>query len=295
MIRHHQETGVVVEPREHAGERLVEELVEAQHDVGELRRTGMRGMRGIHEMPEEVLQLVQRVEHHPQEIPPLVLEEVEHLCSLDPLQLEGVLGEGAQIADLQRVGVDVEPIAVDVRLELVAQLRRERIVLHALRRHDARDDEAVEVLGRIRQREMHDAGALPVHVGDVPDTAAAQVRGRQRQLAGAATADLVEVVDVVLAGILAGRRRCPRRRRQRRQRAAQLGVRALREQAGERRQLALCRPRLDEVEGRAVETDDDHAGDGRHQRHTSGRVTSPRSPRATADTTGRGVAPATAS
>ncbi len=57
-----------------------------------------------------------------QEVPLLVLEQVQGLGGLHALQIERVVAERAQIPDLQRVGVDVETIAVDVARQLLAQL-----------------------------------------------------------------------------------------------------------------------------------------------------------------------------
>src|SRR5262249_1954440 len=83
MIREEHHRGARGGGIDEALERLIEGDVEVADDVLERPPARMRGMLGIHVAPEEVLELVQGVRHHPEEVPLLVLQEVERLFGLD--------------------------------------------------------------------------------------------------------------------------------------------------------------------------------------------------------------------
>src|SRR5574341_772118 len=68
----------------------------------DLARPREGGVLAVHVAPVEMLELVERVEHHPEEVPVLRVEQMVHLLGLHALQIEGVAPERLQVAAPER-------------------------------------------------------------------------------------------------------------------------------------------------------------------------------------------------
>jgi hypothetical protein len=198
------------------------------------------------------------MKHHPEEVPVLVLQQVVHLRGLHALEVEGIAAERLQVAPLERIDVDLEAVARDAVGERRLELGRRDEVLGALRRHDARDHHARDRLRRVGERHVQHAAPPPVVRRDVPHARAAEIAECHRRAPEPAGRRLVEVEDVVLARVAAGRRRGPGGRRQRRQRRAQRRTHALAQEPCDRRQQPGLGPWPDQVEGGGVEAHHEH-------------------------------------
>jgi len=124
----------------------------------------------------------------------------------------------------------------------------------------AGDDEAVDVLRRVRRRLVDHAGVVPLVVEVVPQLRAPEVGRVVEHVRPVLGVDVVEPEHAERAGVLAGRVALPVRHRDRRETALGDAPDAVVDQSLEVRQFPLVEPVADEVPVRSVESD----GDGRH-------------------------------
>jgi hypothetical protein len=250
---------VRTEPLECVADRAIRLAVTVEYGVLKRIRPGIGDVLGVHELPEEVGDRIDVVEHDPEEVPLLAVEQVRHLGAMAADVLDRIAVELLEAAGLDRRRLDVQGVTGDLALQLVEELGRVRDVARRRRRHHAGDHEAIDAVDRVGEREVDDPGLSPVCVDDLPDLRGPTV-ARVQDVAPIARAHRAEErVHVVAAGVLPRRGARPARGRERRKRRPQRPCRTAFDDAFEVRQLTGERPRPQDAPRRAVETDHDDA------------------------------------
>jgi hypothetical protein len=216
---------------------------------------GLAGVR--HEMPGAVLDGVGLHLHPHVEIQGLPIDGA-------PQQLEAFVNPLQRLFEILGVrfahGADGDEMNV---VDLGFELGRVGVGRIQARRIQARDEEAVHLLGREGHGHI-DHAHLAARVGKHPPQAAARTQGGVGQLllvrAGNAAG---EVEDAVLARIQAGEEGCPGHRCEELDGRSQAAGCAVRLNAGQSGQMPLVDPGLQQGPGHAVQTNDPDALGGR--------------------------------
>ncbi len=246
------ERRVVVEPLEQPSEEVVDDLVDAQNCVFVLVRSRVARMRLVPELPVDVFRAVRVLEHEEEEVPRLLLHQVERLGGVDLRRFDQAFEVSVEVA-LQVLPAAVDAVARYLLSQLGGELGRIRVRVDSLGSQDASNDKAVDGLGRIACGEVNDAGLAAIVVQDVPELVALDVGCVDDCAAIAIARNADKVVNVVFAGVLAGHRRDERGRRQRRDRRRERSDGALSDQTREVGQVPLVDPRTDDAETASVD------------------------------------------